>query len=90
MRVGIKWRLQPDLRGPSWQATIKIQRLELADLFESNPSLRALAPGDAWLARRWEKARVRAMAETGLADLLPAVCPWSAEEALEMEFWRQG
>jgi hypothetical protein len=36
----LKWEFQPEKRSRSWLATIKIQRLEIIDQIESNPSLK--------------------------------------------------
>ncbi len=35
----LKWRFQPRRRSASWEASIKIQRLKLADHLKDNPSL---------------------------------------------------
>ena len=40
----LKWQFQPNQRSPRWEATIRIQRLELADLLADNPSLRPRLP----------------------------------------------
>lgn len=37
----LKWRLQPDHRSKSWSTTILLQRREVEDLLEENPSLRS-------------------------------------------------
>src|SRR5208337_1417799 len=36
----LKWRYQPDKRGPSWEASIRVQRNPLADHLDDNPSLK--------------------------------------------------
>ena len=35
----LKWHVQPDRRGPSWEANITVQRDDLADHLNDNPSL---------------------------------------------------
>ena len=37
----LKWRLQPDRRSKSWSNTVLIQRREVEDLLEENPSLKS-------------------------------------------------
>src|SRR5436190_22596228 len=36
----LKWQYQPHCRSRSWLATIRIQRSDLTDLLEDNPSLK--------------------------------------------------
>src|SRR5258708_5354169 len=40
----LKWRFQPAKRGPSWEASVRVQRNRLADHLDDNPSLRPLLP----------------------------------------------
>lgn len=81
----LKWEFQPGLRRPSWQATIKVQRFDLADHLADNPSLKAALP-DA-LVKAYRKALVEAGAETGLPEeTFPALCPWSYEQMVD-DFW---
>jgi hypothetical protein len=62
--------------------TIREQRLQISDLFEENPSLRAQA--EELIQRAYRVARVRAARESGLAeDVFPMACPWSQEQVLE-------
>jgi hypothetical protein len=82
----LKWRHQPNLQGVSWRTTIKVQRLDIADLLEDNPSLKNQLP-DA-LARAYRKAIQEAERETGLPETaFPATCPWSFEQATDAGFW---
>nr|WP_245580279.1 DUF29 family protein [Niveispirillum irakense] len=59
----------------NWEATIAVQRDDLAYLLADNPSLRVgleAALGDAY-----RKAVLLAVAETGLSKgRFPEVCPW--------------
>jgi hypothetical protein len=75
----LKWEFQPEYRSRSWEATIKIQRLEVAKLLEQNPSLRPYvseAIVDAYL-----RAIVEVYGETGIpVDKLPVDCPYSFEQ----------
>src|SRR6185503_17055659 len=38
----LKWRYQPGHQSPSWSATIREQREQIAELFEESPSLKRL------------------------------------------------
>jgi hypothetical protein len=82
----LKWRVQPGMRGSSWQATVKVQRRDLERLFRDNPSLKsylAEAMSDAY-----GDAIILAASETGLPEAaLPSDCPWSCEQAMDAEFW---
>jgi Domain of unknown function DUF29 len=40
----LNWRHQPEKRGASWEASIRVQRNRLADHLEDNPSLKPLLP----------------------------------------------
>jgi Domain of unknown function DUF29 len=74
----LKWRYQPDKRGPSWEASIRVQRNRLADHLDDNPSLRPLLPKA--LASAYRDASLEAVAETGLAgSAFPDACAWTVE-----------
>jgi hypothetical protein len=82
----LKWNFQPEKRGASWEATIRVQRNRLVDHLDDNPSLKPLLP--IALASADRDARLEASAETGLAvATFPDSCPWSVEQTLEAEFW---
>ena len=82
----LKGQFQPERRGRSWTATIRNQRLDVADHLADNPSLKARLP-DA-LAAAYERARNSAAAETDLPDSrFPHTCPWSFEQIMDAEFW---
>jgi Domain of unknown function DUF29 len=82
----LKWKFQPEKRGASWEATIRVQRNRLVDHLDDNPSLKPLLPTA--LASAYRDARLEASAETGLAvATFPDGCPWSAEQTLDAEFW---
>jgi Domain of unknown function DUF29 len=40
----LKWDYQPEKRSKSWRVTIQIQRREIEDLLEDNPSLKSYLP----------------------------------------------
>lgn len=71
----LKWEHQPERRGASWEATIRVQRLQLTDHLEDNPSLKSQV-ADA-IIRAYRLATAEAVVETGLpAKTFPVVCPW--------------
>ena len=82
----LKWRYQPGKRGPSWRATIRIQRVELEDHLADNPSLRSQIPEI--LARAYTKALIDAGVETGLPETsFPDRCPWTFQQVLDDQYW---
>ncbi len=81
-----KWRFQPMLRGPSWRATIRVQRRDLAVHMRDNPSLKSVL-GEA-IEQAYGNAIIEAEAETGLPEAsYPAGCPWGFEQMMDPEFW---
>ncbi len=85
----LKWRYQPGLRGPSWRATIRVQRRALTGHLGDNPSLKALLPEA--IERAYGDAVIEAEAETGLPESnFPVACPWSFEEMMRENFWPEG
>jgi hypothetical protein len=85
----LKWQIQPERRGASWQLTIRNQRRGIARRLEETPSLRARLADSAWWAGAWDDAAARAAEETGLSDL-PDACPWEAEQVLDADWLPQG
>ena len=82
----LKWQYQPARRGASWEATIIVQRHDLADHLADNPSLKAQLP--AAISRAYSNAAPLAVGETGLPKAtFPAACPWSFEQMIDEEFW---
>ena len=83
----LKWRYQTDKRGPSWEASIRVQRNRLADHLNDNPSLKPLLPQA--LASAYRDAALEAVAETGLAgSTFPGTCPWTVEQSWTAGFGR--
>jgi len=82
----LKWQYQPTLQSKSWVATIKVQRLEIKEHIDDNPSLKYLL--DETVAKAWRRALIMAESETGrLASTFPTLCPWSYEQAIDPNFW---
>lgn len=82
----LKWRHQPDKRGPSWEASIRVQRYDIEDHLDDNPSLKPLLPQA--LASAYRRASLEAVAETELPSAtFPEACPWTVEQVLDGGFW---
>lgn len=82
----LKWRFQPERRGSSWQASIRIQRVEIAKHVKKNPSLKADIAET--MSDAYEVAQIAAAGETGLSEaVFPAECPWSYEQIMDAGFW---
>ncbi|MEC4893186.1 MAG: DUF29 domain-containing protein [Oscillatoria sp. PMC 1051.18] len=82
----LKWHYQPEKRSRSWLATIRIQRLDIADLLLENPSLKP------YLKEAIEKAYCKgvqlAICETNLPEkTFPPACPYSLNEILRDRFY---
>jgi hypothetical protein len=81
----LKWREQPQGRGPSWRSTIRHARREIAKLVAESPSLHDY-PRQMMAAYR--HAREDAADETGLPlATFPEACPWAPEQVLDADFW---
>jgi len=82
----LKWRYQPEKRGASWEASIRVQRNRLADHLEDNPSLKPLLPQA--LLSAYRDAALEAVAETGPpGGTFPQACPWSEGQVQDAGFW---
>lgn len=82
----LKWQFQPKRRGASWEATIRVQRRDLARHIERNPSLSPKVSEATSYA--YENAKIEAAAETGLPETtFPAECPWSFDQIMDAGFW---
>jgi Domain of unknown function DUF29 len=81
----LKWRHQPAARSRSWSATIDEQRLQIEGVLAESPSLRPMLA--TMLPEACAIARIRAIAETGLADeAFPEACPFSQGKVLSRAF----
>ncbi len=82
----LKWQYQPQKRSRSWLATIRIQRLDLAELLEDNPSLQPdLARS---LGKAYMKGIELAVKETDLPSRsFPQTCPYNLAELLNPGFY---
>lgn len=81
----LKHQFQPAKVSPSWLATIKVQRLELMDILDENPSLRPY-PGEA-LVKVYRSARAGAAGQTKLPEsTFPTSCPYTIDQVLDPAF----
>ena len=82
----LKWQYQSDRRTASWQATIKVQRIDVEMVLCESPSLRPRLPE--FVDRAYPKAVLLAVKETGLREEdFPAGPPFGAAEILNPDFW---
>jgi hypothetical protein len=82
----IKWRYQPEKRSASWSDSIEEHRDRILRILEDSPSLAAL-PAEI-LEQEYRRARRKALRDMGLPlDRVPTACPFTAEQALEADFW---
>lgn len=85
----LKFEFQSAKRSPSWVSTIKVQRLEMEDVLDENPSLKSY-PQDI-LARVYKSARLGAAGQTKLPEeTFPERCPYSIRQVLDPDFWPGG
>ena len=81
----LKWQAQPDHRGRSWEAAIRLQRDEISDLLEEMPSLRRYL--EANLVKAYRHGAIAASAETRLpVEDFPSTCPFSLDVLLDAGF----
>jgi hypothetical protein len=77
----LKTKYQPEKQTRSWEASIRVQRKQVAEFLEESPSLRPKLP--TLITEAYDQARIDAANETGLdIDTFPDACEWSAAEIL--------
>jgi hypothetical protein len=82
----LKWQFQPLGRTASWEASIGVQRLDLAEHLKDNPSLKPYAPEA--IETAFKGALLETAAETKLPkSTFPPVCPYSLEQMMDAQFW---
>jgi ribosomal protein L29 len=82
----LKWQFQPKRRSASWEASIRVQRRDLARHIDRNSSLKPLVPEATNYA--YGNAVIEASAETGLVEsAFPAECLWTFEQIMDAAFW---
>jgi hypothetical protein len=75
----LKWDYQPQLRSRSWLVTVQRERSNVADYLADSPSLKKYMT-DEHLDKIYKKARLDAIAETGLD--MPDVCPYTVGDVV--------
>lgn len=82
----LKWHFQPQYRSRSWLATLRIQRLDITELLEENPSLRPYLKEA--LSKAYLKGIEIAVRETNLPNCaFPTECPYNLVEILDSHFY---
>ncbi|MEH2192530.1 MAG: DUF29 domain-containing protein [Nostoc sp.] len=82
----LKWQYQPQRRSRSWLATLRIQRLDIAELLEENPSLKPYL--EEALRKAYLKGVELAVGETDLPNrTFPVECPYSLVEIVDYDFY---
>ncbi|MEK7408114.1 MAG: DUF29 domain-containing protein [Acidobacteriota bacterium] len=81
----LKWQVQRDRRSRSWEATIRLQRREVAALLREMPSLRRFL--DEGFDEMYRNAVDVAVAETALTEEdFPRACPFTLDELVDEQF----
>lgn len=81
----LKWNYQPEKRSKSWRVTLAIQRREINDLLEENPSLKPYLPEA--ISKGYQAGLDLVVLETPLDyPDLPAQCIYTADQIFDPEF----
>lgn len=84
----LKWEFQSERRNPSWSATIKVQRKDIAIRLRKTPSLNCVLTDPDWIDLAWADGRMVATKETGIGlDIFPESCHWTMQQVISNEFW---
>jgi hypothetical protein len=82
----MKWEYQPQHRSRSWLAPLRVQRLDILELLEDNPSLKPYL--EEALQKAYLKGVALAVGETNLPErTFPQDCPYSLPEVLSDCFY---
>ena len=82
----LKWEYQPTKRSRSWNTTIRIQRIDIADLLVESPSLKPYLSEA--IDKAYETAVLSAADETGLLEAtFPDKAEYTAEQVLDSSFF---
>jgi len=82
----LKWQIQSERRSASWQATLAVQRIRIAKLLRSMPSLRNLLRHS--VPDAYEEAVTKSVGQTGLPrKMFPPACPFSLDQILDPDFF---
>jgi hypothetical protein len=81
----LKWQLQPEKRGVSWERTLVQQRLAISRLLEESPSLKP-AFADQASGAYAAAARLAALEMRRDVKSLPASSPYTPAQLLDLDF----
>ncbi|AFZ30469.1 protein of unknown function DUF29 [Gloeocapsa sp. PCC 7428] len=82
----LKWEYQPQRRSRSWLSTIRVQRREIQQLLQENPSLKSYLQEAVLIA--YQNGKDLAVGETNLPDkTFPVECTYTLEEILSDSFF---
>ncbi|NEP58848.1 MAG: DUF29 domain-containing protein [Symploca sp. SIO2G7] len=82
----LKWQYQPELRGTSWQATIREQRRKITRLLQQSPSLKPYL--EEAVQEGYEDGLDLAVRETGLSyKVLPESCTYKLDQLFDPDFF---
>ncbi|MBF0343690.1 MAG: DUF29 domain-containing protein [Nitrospirae bacterium] len=81
----LKWQYQPQLRGNSWDCTIKEQRRKIERLLRKNPSLKNRL-SDALLESYGDAVLMASRQSDIPLSMFPHDCPYSLEQILADSF----
>jgi len=85
----LKWQFQPSRQGASWALTIRVQRMDIADLLNDEPGLTPEIPQA--FEKAYRKARLLAAKETGMGEsTFPKQSPYSMEQTMADDFLPEG
>lgn len=73
----LKWDYQPQLRSRSWLGTIQRERSNIEEYLTDSPSLKKYIT-DEYLNKIYQKARLDAIAETGVE--MPVTCSYTLSD----------
>lgn len=82
----LKWKLQPEKRSNSWQATIAVQRIDLKEHLSDNPSLKHQL--DERFQDSYRKGILLAVKETELhPSKFPIESPFTLEQIFDENYF---
>lgn len=82
----LKWEYQPQRRSRSWLSTIRVQRREIQQLLQENPSLKSYLQEAVLIA--YQNGKDLAVGETNLPDkTFPVECAYTLEDILSDSFF---
>ena len=85
----LKWQFQPSRQGASWTLTIRVQRMDIADLLNDEPGLIPEIPQA--FEKAYRKARLLAAKETGMEEAtFPKQSPYTIKQTMADDFLPEG